>query len=249
MKLAMVISQTKPELVFNAFRLANFSRKEGDEVKVFLLAEGVELDGISDSGFDVRGLLVWGFTAGILDRLRSGLGIRFGETTPDLRFTLLPVACLGACDRAPVIMVDNDLYGDVTPERAKEIYERHVKGGVPVPDGTSVLFAGDLLESGAPPSFGDAYPLDWPATAARILSLGAQSIVPGHGEPCGKAYLKEQAQIVENWVGFVEREVERGRTPEEIAGLLATVRQRADDRMSFLLHAIPAYTDCPLTNM
>ena len=44
MKLAMVISQTSPELVFNAFRLANFSRKEGDEVKVFLLAEGVELD-------------------------------------------------------------------------------------------------------------------------------------------------------------------------------------------------------------
>jgi uncharacterized protein involved in oxidation of intracellular sulfur len=46
-KLAMVISQTNPELVFNAFRLANFSRKEGDEVKVFLLAEGVELDGIT----------------------------------------------------------------------------------------------------------------------------------------------------------------------------------------------------------
>ena len=40
MKLAMVISQTSPELVFNAFRLANFSRKEGDEVKVFLLADG-----------------------------------------------------------------------------------------------------------------------------------------------------------------------------------------------------------------
>ena len=38
----MVISRTTPERVFNAFRLANFSRKEGDEVKVFLLAEGVE---------------------------------------------------------------------------------------------------------------------------------------------------------------------------------------------------------------
>jgi uncharacterized protein involved in oxidation of intracellular sulfur len=55
MKLAMVISQTNPELVFNALRLANFSRKEGDEVKVFLLAEGVELDGIDDPKFDVRG--------------------------------------------------------------------------------------------------------------------------------------------------------------------------------------------------
>jgi uncharacterized protein involved in oxidation of intracellular sulfur len=55
MKLAMVISQTNPEVVFNAFRLANFSRKEGDEVKVFLLAEGVELDKIHSSKFDVRG--------------------------------------------------------------------------------------------------------------------------------------------------------------------------------------------------
>ncbi|MBI5420201.1 MAG: DsrE family protein [Deltaproteobacteria bacterium] len=55
MKLAMVISQTNPEVVFNAFRLANFSRKEGDEVKVFLLAEGVELDRIEDPKFDARG--------------------------------------------------------------------------------------------------------------------------------------------------------------------------------------------------
>ena len=55
MKLALVISQTNPELVFNAFRLANFSRNQGDEVRVFLLAEGVELDKIDDPKFDVRG--------------------------------------------------------------------------------------------------------------------------------------------------------------------------------------------------
>ncbi len=55
MKLALVISQTNPELVFNAFRLANFSRNQGDEVRVCLLAEGVELDKIDDPKFDVRG--------------------------------------------------------------------------------------------------------------------------------------------------------------------------------------------------
>jgi uncharacterized protein involved in oxidation of intracellular sulfur len=55
MKLALVISQTNPKLVFNAFRLANFSRNQGDEVRVFLLAEGVELDKIDDPKFDVRG--------------------------------------------------------------------------------------------------------------------------------------------------------------------------------------------------
>ncbi|MCL5965636.1 MAG: DsrE family protein [Deltaproteobacteria bacterium] len=55
MRLAIVISQTNPEVVFNALRLANFSRKEGDGVNVFLLAEGVERDRIDDPKFDVRG--------------------------------------------------------------------------------------------------------------------------------------------------------------------------------------------------
>ena len=62
---------------------------------------------------------------GILDRLRSRLGIRVGETTPDSRFTLLPICCLGACDRAPAIMVDDDLYGDVTPDGLDEILEKY----------------------------------------------------------------------------------------------------------------------------
>lgn len=55
MKLTLVITQTNPEVVFNAFRLANFSLKEGDKVKVFLLAEGVELERVDNTKFDVRG--------------------------------------------------------------------------------------------------------------------------------------------------------------------------------------------------
>src|SRR5205085_7821378 len=50
----------------------------------------------------------------------------------------------------------------------------------------------------------------------RIAALDVEVIVPGHGEPCGKAYLKEQAQIVENWVGFIETRTNRGMTSEEI---------------------------------
>jgi len=42
MKLGIIISTNEPETVWNAYRLANFSLKEGDEVKVFLLAKGVE---------------------------------------------------------------------------------------------------------------------------------------------------------------------------------------------------------------
>ncbi len=51
----------------------------------------------------------------IRDRLQARLGIRPGETTPDGRFTLLPTVCLGACDRAPAMMIDGDLHGGLDP--------------------------------------------------------------------------------------------------------------------------------------
>ncbi len=54
MKLGIILSQTEPETVFNALRLANYSLKQGDAVKVFLVGKGVELDQISDPKFDVR---------------------------------------------------------------------------------------------------------------------------------------------------------------------------------------------------
>lgn len=47
--------------------------------------------------------------------LEAKLGVRYGQTTPDQRFTLLPICCLGACDRGPTMMIDEDLHGDVDP--------------------------------------------------------------------------------------------------------------------------------------
>lgn len=52
------------------------------------------------------------------------LGIQYGGTTQDSRFTLLPAACLGACDRAPALMVDDELYGPVTPEIIDELLNK-----------------------------------------------------------------------------------------------------------------------------
>ena len=46
--------------------------------------------------------------------LKAKLQISFGETTADGRFTLLPNACLGTCDHAPALMVNNELYRNVT---------------------------------------------------------------------------------------------------------------------------------------
>lgn len=55
MKLGIVISTNEPEAAFNALRLGNFALKEGDGVKVFLVAKGVELDQLNDPSFDVQG--------------------------------------------------------------------------------------------------------------------------------------------------------------------------------------------------
>ena len=53
--------------------------------------------------------------------LADRLGIRPGQTTADGRFTLLPNVCLGACDHAPVMMVDDAHYQDLDPARIDEI--------------------------------------------------------------------------------------------------------------------------------
>ncbi|MEJ2655968.1 MAG: NADH-quinone oxidoreductase subunit NuoE [Desulfobacterales bacterium] len=57
----------------------------------------------------------------IANHLKERLGIDFGETTEDGRFTLLPQVCLGACDRAPVMMIDEQLYGELDAEKIDEI--------------------------------------------------------------------------------------------------------------------------------
>jgi sulfur relay (sulfurtransferase) complex TusBCD TusD component (DsrE family) len=53
MKLGILISQTEPETVFNALRLAHYSLTQGDGVRIFLVGKGVELDKIHDTKFDV----------------------------------------------------------------------------------------------------------------------------------------------------------------------------------------------------
>jgi glyoxylase-like metal-dependent hydrolase (beta-lactamase superfamily II) len=60
-----------------------------------------------------------------------------------------------------------------------------------VPD-ANVLFAGDLLENGATPYFGDAYPLDWSETVRGLRDLVGGPVVPGHGEPADVAFVERQ---------------------------------------------------------
>lgn len=59
------------------------------------------------------------------DELTKLLGIKFGETTSDNRFTMLPNPCLGTCDCAPAIMIDNDLYRNLTLDQLNDILKKY----------------------------------------------------------------------------------------------------------------------------
>ena len=57
--------------------------------------------------------------------LQTRLGITLGETTRDKQFTLLPMCCLGTCDHAPALMIDDELYRDMDPEKLERILEHY----------------------------------------------------------------------------------------------------------------------------
>jgi NADH-quinone oxidoreductase subunit E len=61
----------------------------------------------------------------VQERMKTLYDVDLGQTTADGRLTLLPIACLGQCDRAPALMIDQDVYGDVTPEKIEQIVEKY----------------------------------------------------------------------------------------------------------------------------
>jgi NADH-quinone oxidoreductase subunit E len=61
----------------------------------------------------------------LLDALKDRLGVELGQTTPDNRFTILPNQCLGACDHAPALMIDDQLHRDVSSDLLDEILNRY----------------------------------------------------------------------------------------------------------------------------
>ncbi|MBM4318587.1 MAG: NADH-quinone oxidoreductase subunit NuoE [Deltaproteobacteria bacterium] len=61
----------------------------------------------------------------ITEAFKQQLGVEEGQTTPDLRFTFETVACLGTCFLAPVILLDDDYYGHLTPEMVEGVLEKY----------------------------------------------------------------------------------------------------------------------------
>jgi len=66
---------------------------------------------------------------------------------------------------------------------------------VEIPD-AGVTFAGDLIEHGAPPVFGDAFPLDWPSTLDNLADRVTGAVVPGHGDVVNEAFVRAQAELL-----------------------------------------------------
>lgn len=61
----------------------------------------------------------------LVEYLQRTLGIGLGETTKDGRFTLIQNQCLGTCDHAPALMIDDDLHRDLDPEKLEKILAQY----------------------------------------------------------------------------------------------------------------------------
>lgn len=63
----------------------------------------------------------------LIEKSQQLLGVKLGETTPDRKFTLEPCRCLGACSQAPVVMVDDNVHGRVSPDRVAQVFRKYEK--------------------------------------------------------------------------------------------------------------------------
>jgi len=65
----------------------------------------------------------------VLQSLENTLGIRRGESTEDLEFSLETVNCLGACALGPVVTIDGEYHGNMTPAKVKTLLDNHLQEG------------------------------------------------------------------------------------------------------------------------
>lgn len=61
----------------------------------------------------------------VIDSVRKELGIKPGETTADGRFSFELTNCIGACDKAPAMMINSDVHGDLTPKKIARILDTY----------------------------------------------------------------------------------------------------------------------------
>ena len=91
-----------------------------------------------------------------------------------------------------------------------------------------VVFTGDNVFCRCQTWLQEADPWLWLDALQAIDALDVETIVPGHGEPCSKAYLKEQAQIIHQWLGVAQRCLDKGMSEDEAAAMELDVRGELD---------------------
>jgi glyoxylase-like metal-dependent hydrolase (beta-lactamase superfamily II) len=147
-----------------------------------------------------RPATVWGSRA-CAAALRSGGAAQRAARVAELRATgdrAGAVRVAGAPLDPPDALVDDVAVLDVGGrEVALHLLGRgHTDGDLVVEvetdDGGNVVFAGDLLEEGAPPAFEDSFPAEWPATLGRVHALARGPVVPGHGALVDAAFVAAQ---------------------------------------------------------
>lgn len=63
-------------------------------------------------------------SAKVLEAIENQLGIKAGECTPDRKFSIESCRCLGACGLAPVMRVNDEIFGNMTPDKVKSVLEK-----------------------------------------------------------------------------------------------------------------------------
>jgi len=140
-----------------------------------------------------RPATIWGHERCVAFMARTGEARRqtIAAEEPDLADDLLEVV-IDPPDRTFATEVTIEVGG--RPVELRYLGRGHTDHDIVISvPSARVVFAGDLIENGAVPSFGDSYPLDWPATAAALVPLVDGVVVPGHGDHGGQAFAEDQA--------------------------------------------------------
>jgi glyoxylase-like metal-dependent hydrolase (beta-lactamase superfamily II) len=120
----------------------------------------------------------------------------------------------------------------------RSVHLRHLGRGhtdsdivLEIPD-AGVLFAGDLVEEGAPPAFGDSFPLDWPSTMDVLRQHVRGPVVPGHGAVTDLSHVDHQARGLAEAAAAARAAFAAGRTVDEAWPDLPYQEQTARDALT-----------------
>ena len=167
-----------------------------------------------------RPATIWGHLR-TAERLRDEGAGRLAELTAELATELPDV--VPALAEVVIDPPDRTFTDRATVEVGDRIVElafhgrAHTDGDISVSVAdAAVLFAGDLLENDGTPSFGDGYPLDWPAAVERLLPIATGAVVPGHGSIGDRAFVEAQLDAFRR-IAELARQMDAGELDLEAA--------------------------------